>query len=75
MTTAKLYLTKDEYHSGGLQRQGTVGVFPRQLQKSNGVVCLKLHHYSIFIVLAAGLSASPGDLCVSFSFPQRWNHR
>lgn len=69
MKTAKLYLTRNEYHSGGLQGQCTVGIFPRQPQENNGVVCLKLHHCSIFIMLADGLSASPGDLCVSSSFP------
>lgn len=69
MKTAKLYLTRDEYHSGGLQGQCTVGVFSRQPQKNNGVVCLKLHHCSIFIMLADGTSVSLGDLCVSFSFP------
>lgn len=45
MKTAKLYLTRDEYHSGGLQGQCTVGVLLRQPQENNGVLCLKhIHH-------------------------------
>lgn len=41
MKIAKLYLTRDEYYSGGLQGQCTVGVFPRQPQENDGVECLK----------------------------------
>lgn len=56
MKTAQLYLTRDEYHAGGLQGLWAVGVFPTQPQENNGVVWSKHIHCACWWIVCISWS-------------------
>lgn len=56
MKTAQLYLTRDEYHAGGLQGLWAVGVFPTQPQENNGVVWSKHIHRACWWIVCISWS-------------------